>query len=522
MCSVVILAAGAGSRMNSSIPKVLHKLCGREMLYYSIREALKISDDVNVVVFHDADKVEKMVRDNFIGVHCVRQDYHNHPGTGGAIVSFLQQYTPKYQSLLVLNGDMPLVCAEELKHFLDFGNESVVMSLLELQDGSGYGRVILQDNQVVGIIEEKDATSEQKNIKIVNAGVYLFPLAILTEYLPKLDNQNAQKEYYLTDIIRLVLEDQKSLVSLIVEEQNFKGVNTKLDLSIAEQMMLDRIRTYWQQEGVIMHLPSTIYIDERAQFGGECELESGVQIVGACMLENAHIKAHSVIEDSKIIGSKIGPFAHIRPHSMIVKSKIGNFVETKKAILNGVKAGHLSYLGDCEIGNGSNIGAGVITCNYDGKEKHRTKIGKDVFIGSDTQLVAPVSVGDCVVIAAGGTITKDIPSGALGISRTPQANIDGFYERFFGGVWSKQPQAQTQNTTESKAQTQLKINGEWQSVEKGLSVAGVLRRLGVDNKVVAIALNGEVLKKEQWNSHLPKEGDELELLHFVGGGSLPL
>lgn len=515
MCSVVVLAAGAGSRMHSSTPKVLHKLCGREMLYYSIHEAQKISDDVSVVVFHHADKVEKMVRDSFIGVRCVRQDHHNLPGTGGAIASFLQQYTPKHERLLVLNGDMPLVCSEELQQFLEFGAESTVMSILELDDGSGYGRVILNGKKIISIVEEKDATELQKQITTVNAGVYLFPLPILHAYLPKLTNDNAQKEYYLTDIIHSLLADSKELVSLIVNEENFKGVNTKLDLNIAEEIMLHKIRTHWQKAGVRMHLPHTIYIDSRAQFSGECELESGVQILGACMLEDAHIKAHSVIEDSKIVCSDVGPFAHIRPQSMITKAHIGNFVETKKAILHGIKAGHLSYLGDCEIGSGSNIGAGVITCNYDGKEKHHTKIGKDVFIGSDTQLVAPVNIGDCIMIAAGSTITKDIPNGALGISRTPQANIDGFYERFFNGIW-QQPVATT--NTETKAQTQLKINGEWQSVEKGLHVQGILRKLGVDSKVVAIALNGEVLKKDQWSSHIPKEGDELELLHFVGGG----
>ncbi len=513
MCSVVVLAAGAGSRMHSSMPKVLHKLCGREMLYYSINEAQKISDDVSVVVFHHADKVEKMVRDSFIGVRCVRQDHHNLPGTGGAIASFLQQYTPKHESLLVLNGDMPLVRAEELQQFLEFGAES--MSILELDDGSGYGRVILNGTKIIGIVEEKDATALQKQITTVNAGVYLFPLSILHAYLPKITNDNAQKEYYLTDIIHSLLADSKDLVSLIVNEENFKGVNTKMDLNIAEEIMLHKIRTHWQKAGVRMHLPHTIYIDSRAQFSGECELESGVQILGACMLEDAHIKAHSVIEESKIVCSDVGPFAHIRPQSMITKAHIGNFVETKKAILHGVKAGHLSYLGDCEIGSGSNIGAGVITCNYDGKEKHHTKIGKDVFIGSDTQLVAPVNIGDCIVIAAGSTITKDIPNGALGISRTPQANIDGFYERFFNGIW-QQPTAAA--STETKAQTQLKINGQWQSVEKGLHVQGILRKLGVDSKVVAIALNGEVLKKDQWSSHVPKEGDELELLHFVGGG----
>lgn len=511
-CSIVILAAGIGSRMKSTTPKVLHKICGREMLYYIIKEAQKISDDISIIVYHEAQKITKMVMDNFDNINCVHQEHKKFPGTGGAIMSFLQQYTPKYKSLLVLNGDMPLVQATELHQFLGHDSQAAVMSILELNDGSGYGRVIIEQGMVQKIIEEKDATVEQKRITTVNAGVYLFPIDMLQTYLPHLSCDNAQNEYYLTDVISLMLRDSKKLVPIIVDEYHFKGVNTKQDLSIAESMMLSKIRKFWQEEGVIMHLSDTIYIDERAKFIGECEIEQGVQIHGESTLESTHIKAYTVIEDSMISHSDIGPFAHIRPHSVIKNTHIGNFVETKKAHLDGIKAGHLSYLGDCEIGNGSNIGAGTITCNYDGIAKHRTIIGKNVFVGSDTQLVAPVNIGDNVLIAAGSTITKDIETGSLGIARTPQSNVSGFYEKFF-----KPSSLQTDEESDS-SQLRLKINGEWTYTQKDASVLDVLCSLGIDSKVIAIAINGEILKKEQWSEYKPYEGDELELLHFVGGG----
>ncbi|RAX58632.1 UDP-N-acetylglucosamine diphosphorylase/glucosamine-1-phosphate N-acetyltransferase [Helicobacter monodelphidis] len=429
-CSIVILAAGMGSRMKSSTPKVLHQICGREMLYYSLKEALKISDDVSVILYHSADKIQEVMQQHFPKIRFIRQDYENYPGTGGAIISFLKSYTPRYPSLLILNGDMPLVQAEELQQFLDT-NAEIVMSVLRLQKGDGYGRIIMQNGQVKGIVEEKDATLEQKKINIVNAGVYLISCEVLQRFLPCLNNNNAQQEYYLTDIVSLALEKKILLQPLEVKEENFKGVNTKLDLSIAEEIMLERIRNYWLNEGVIMHQKESIYIDERAEFIGECEIEGGVKIFGNCKIIDSIIKAHSVVEFSEIAHSDIGPFAHIRPQTQMINTHIGNFVEVKKGILKGVKAGHLSYLGDCEIDEGSNIGAGVITCNYDGKQKHQTRIGKNVFVGSDTQLVAPINLADDVLIAAGSTITTDVPQGSLAISRTKQNHKENFFYTFF-------------------------------------------------------------------------------------------
>ena len=217
----------------------------------------------------------------------------------------------------------------------------------------------------------------------------------------------------------------------MVDEQNFMGINDKFALSVAENLMQDEIKQNLMKQGVIMRLPQTIYIDYRAKFEGECELENGVSIIGDCTIKNSIIKANSVIEDSLIENSDLGPCAHVRPGCEILNTHIGNFVELKKAKVNGIKAGHLSYLGDCEIDEGTNVGCGTITCNYDGKNKYKTLIGKNVFIGSDTQLIAPVKIEDNVLIAAGSTITSDVQSGALAISRTKQVNKDGFFDKFF-------------------------------------------------------------------------------------------
>jgi bifunctional UDP-N-acetylglucosamine pyrophosphorylase/glucosamine-1-phosphate N-acetyltransferase len=219
----------------------------------------------------------------------------------------------------------------------------------------------------------------------------------------------------------------------LVDEEHFKGVNSKFDLAIAEEIMQARIKERWMKEGVSMQLPSTIYIEEGVTFNGESIIENGARLCGNTLIENVHIKSGSVIEDSIIKNSDIGPLAHIRPHSHIEDTHIGNFVEVKKSTLKGVKAGHLSYLGDAQIDEGTNVGAGVITCNYDGKAKYQTIIGKNVFIGSDSQLVAPVIIEDDVMIAAGTTVTAGkIEKGSLSVSRAPLKSVAGFYYKFFG------------------------------------------------------------------------------------------
>lgn len=426
--SIAIMAAGLGTRMKSTLPKVLHEISGFEMLYHIIKEAQKISDDIHVILYHQADLVQEKMNRHFKNIHYSIQDHQNFPGTGGAI----RGVDPKYDRLLVLNGDMPLLEAENMQNFT-YLEADVVMSAFTCKEPFGYGRVIMDAHlNVEKIVEEKDASVEEKSVTAVNAGVYLFKTDFLKENLPTLSNQNSQKEYYITDLIALANAENKTVKALFVDEATFMGVNSKYHLSQAEELMQDRIKRRFMEQGVSMRLPHTIYIEADVEIKGECKLENGVTLLKGTILESSHIKAHSVIEKSIIKNSDIGPMARVRPESIIEDTHIGNFVEIKKSTLKGVKAGHLSYLGDATIDEGTNIGCGTITCNYDGKGKYKTIIGKNVFVGSDTQLVAPVTIADDVIVASGTTVTKDIPKGALAINREPLKIVEGFFYKFFG------------------------------------------------------------------------------------------
>jgi len=425
--SVVILAAGQGTRMKSSTPKVLHKISGKPMLFHAIDASLKLSDDITVVLYHQAKYIQTQIEEEYQNIHFHLQDAPNFPGTGGA----MKGVEVKYDKTLILNGDMPLVTQEALELLIE-GEADINMSVIRLDNPSGYGRVLISEEKVQEIVEEKDCNEAQKLTKTVNAGVYCVSKEVLENYIPALSNDNAQKEYYLTDIVKMAVNEGKTVSPVLVKEEEFKGVNSKLDLALAEEILQKRIKEEWMKKGVSMRLPDTIYIDCRASFEGECFLENGVSIQGETKILSSHIKTHSIIEDALIENSDIGPLARIRPLSIIKDTHIGNFVEVKKSKLTGVKAGHLAYLGDAQIDEGSNIGAGVITCNYDGKNKYQTIIGKNVFVGSDSQLVAPVSIADDVMIGAGSTITKDVEQGALALSRTNMKIIKNFFYSFFG------------------------------------------------------------------------------------------
>lgn len=424
--SIVILAAGKGSRMKSTKPKVLHTISGFPMLYFSIQEARKITDDITVVLYHQAERVQTQMKKYFDNINYIIQDHANYPGTGGAIMNI----QTAHNKVLVLNADMPLIESAELKKFSEI-DVDIVMSVIKMDNSSGYGRVVIKEGEVEKIVEEKDASAKEKEIKVVNAGIYLFSNDMLKTYLPKLNNNNAQEEYYITDIVELAKKDGCRVAPLFVSEENFKGVNSKYDLSNAEIIMQNRIKKNFMSEGVIMKLPDTIYIDADVEIKGESIIENGVTLLNGSKILNSHIKANSVIEDSTIENSSVGPIARVRPKSKLIDTYIGNFVEVKKSTLKGVKAGHLSYLGDSEIDEGSNIGAGTITCNYDGKNKYKTKIGKNVFVGSDTQFVAPVTIEDNVLIAAGTTVKGNVKRGSLAISRTDMKIVEGFFDKFF-------------------------------------------------------------------------------------------
>lgn len=426
--SIVILAAGKGSRMKSPKAKVLHTICGKPMLYHIIKASLEISDDITVVVAHQKDAVIEQISSFFDNIHFVVQDANNFPGTGGAMMGV----QAKNEKVLVLNGDMPLITSNALQGFLDT-DADIIMSIFDLEDPDGYGRVIIENGHIQRIVEQKDASVNELKVTSVNAGIYAFSKSVIEKYIPLLNNDNAQEEYYLTDVISMAKADSLNISPLLVNEESFKGVNSKKDLSDAELIMQDKIKTHWMNAGVIMQLPSTIYIEEGVTFEDECIIENGCRITGNTLIQNSHIKAGSVIEDSIVKNSDIGPMAHLRPASYLQDTHIGNFVEIKKSSLKGVKAGHLSYIGDAQVDEGTNIGAGVITCNYDGIKKYKTIIGKNVFVGSDSQLIAPIQIENDVMIAAGTTVTSGkVEKGSLAISRTKLRTVKDFYYKFFG------------------------------------------------------------------------------------------
>jgi len=424
--SIIILAAGEGTRMKSSLAKVLHKISGKEMLRYSIEEAKKLSDDITVVLYHKAGLIKEIMSEYFDDVNYVIQNHLEYPGTGGAVMNI----KPKYKKVLVLNGDMPLVQAEELSK-LTLNNSIITMSILELDNPNGYGRVILDENKVCKIVEQKDCSDEELKINKVNAGVYCFDKDFLLNNLPKLSSNNAQKEYYITDLVELAVSQNLEVSAIVVSEENFKGVNSKIDLADALDIHQDRIKKEFMRNGVTMIMPSTIYIESDVEIEGESIIENGVTILGNSKIINSHIKTNSIIEDSIVQDSNVGPTARLRPKSNLLESHIGNFVEVKKSTLTGVKAGHLAYIGDATIEEGTNIGAGVITCNYDGLNKHKTIIGKNVFIGSDTQLVAPVILEDNCMVGAGTTVTKNVKSGDLVITRAKTKVMKEYFYKVF-------------------------------------------------------------------------------------------
>ena len=424
--SVIVLAAGLGTRMKSQKAKVLFELCGEPMIIHILKKAYEISNDVSVILHYQFDEVKSAVLAQFPNAKIYKQDHEHFPGTAGG----LKEVEIRGAKTLIICGDMPLVKSAELRKLCE-GDAEINLSVFSARDPFGYGRVITRGGEILKIVEQKDASEEEKAVKDANAGCYCFKSEALKQILPQIKPDNAQKEYYLTDAIKIAKDMGLKCAAVWVDEQSFMGINDKFALSIAENLVQNEIKENLMKQGVLMRLPQSIYIDSRAKFIGECELQENVSIIGPCVIESSLIKSGCVIEDSVVKNSDIGPMAHLRPKCEVTGTHIGNFVELKNAKVNKIKAGHLSYLGDCEIDEGSNIGCGTITCNYDGKKKYKTIIGKNVFIGSDTQLVAPVRVADDVIIAAGTTVTSDVPSGALAISRSKQINKDGFFHKFF-------------------------------------------------------------------------------------------
>lgn len=442
---VVILAAGQGSRMKSKLPKVIHKVAGKPMLQHVLDTASELKPEaIHVVVGHGAD----LVKDEISGSinWCLQEEQL---GTGHAVAQALPNI-PNDATVLILYGDVPLTRTETLSELVSLVNEKQLGLLtVELPDPTGYGRIIRDTHGFIdSIVEQKDANEDQLAIHEVNTGILALGADLLHEYLPKLGNNNAQGEYYLTDIIEMATAND-----LIVEshhpsfEQEVQGVNNKLQLCELECWYQSMISEELMLNGVTLYDPNRIdvrgelicgqdvEIDLNCIFEGKVVVEDNVKIGPNCVIKNATIGkgttiyANCVIEDSTVADScNIGPFARLRPGSQFLAgSKAGNFVETKKSIIGeGSKVNHLSYVGDAELGRKVNVGAGTITCNYDGVNKFKTEIADEVFVGSNTSLVAPVKIGARATIGAGSTINKEIEAEQLAIARSKQKNIDGW------------------------------------------------------------------------------------------------
>lgn len=444
--SIAILAAGQGTRMRSDLPKVLHPLAGRSLLSHAIETAHALDGAaVHVVIGHGAEQVQAQL--DASGIHWVEQV--EQLGTGHAVQQVMPA-VPDDHVVLVMYGDVPLITAETLGSLTAIaatGNVGLLTAVLD--DATGYGRILRDaDNSISGIVEHKDASEEQRSIKEINTGFLAAPADKLRRWVEALANNNTQGEYYLTDIIGMAVSEGVVVTGIMpADNHEIMGVNTRVQLAELERCFQLRQATQLMDAGVTLTDPARfdvrgslktghdVVIDVNAIFEGDVTLGNGVQIGANAVIcdsvigDDVVVLPNCVIEQAEIgARSRVGPFARIRPEARLaVDTHIGNFVEIKKSEVGaGSKINHLSYIGDTTIGERVNIGAGTITCNYDGANKHRTIIGNDVFIGSDTQLIAPVKVGDGATIGAGSTITRDAPSNELTLSRAPQESRSGW------------------------------------------------------------------------------------------------
>lgn len=450
--AALILAAGKSTRMKSARSKVLHNLAGRPVLAYTIDAAKGAgAKPVKVVVAPFQTDIKAYLDE--VEVDFVLQK--EQLGTAHAVMVAERAFVGFDGDILILCGDVPLARPESLREFVDAVRaKRAVLGVLSMapSNPAGYGRIVRDlDGSVIKIVEEKEASPKEKTIREVNSGIILANREWLFSSLKKVSNANAKGEYYLTDLVGIALKEGVGVVAHRCEPaEDFHGINTRVELARAAEHMRERINKSLMLAGAGLIDYRHTYVDfgvhigqdtsvlpftfilGNTKIGSGCTIENGVVIRDAIVGNGVHIKANSVIEGSKISdGAVVGPFARVRPGSKVgAGARIGNFVELKKCEMKaGAKAGHLSYLGDAVVGAHANIGCGTITCNYDGREKHMTVIGDGVFVGSDTQFVAPVRIGRGAVIGAGSTITRDVPPSALALSRSEQKTVKGYAER---------------------------------------------------------------------------------------------
>ncbi len=442
--NIVILAAGLGKRMQSDTPKVLHRLAGRPLVSHVIDAARQLSPKLICVVYgHGGEAVREAVGEN--GAIWIRQDPQL--GTGHAVMQAAPHLDERWPTL-VLYGDVPLIRPGTLKRLIETAGKGLGLLTATLDDPAGYGRIVRNGKRIVRIVEEKDASARQRTLREINTGILVAPTGKLKAWLAKLENNNAQKEYYLTDTVALATRERVPVTAAQADAAwETLGVNSRGQLAELERIYQRNLVHALMEQGVTLADPARcdvrgvlscgrdVSIDVNCVFEGEVRLGDGVSIGANCVLKEVKIAAGTSIEpfchiEESDIGAncRIGPYARIRPGTRLASDvHLGNFVEVKaSSVGEGSKANHLAYIGDSEVGRNVNVGAGTITCNYDGANKHRTIIEDDVSIGSDTQLVAPVRVGKGATLGAGTTLTKDAPPGELTLSRVKQTTVPGW------------------------------------------------------------------------------------------------
>tara|TARA_R110002124_G_scaffold114162_3_gene268676 strand:- start:4447 stop:5850 length:1404 start_codon:yes stop_codon:yes gene_type:complete len=449
---IVILAAGQGTRMKSKTPKVLHNLAGKPLLSYVLEKAKTLADEENIFIVcgSNKDKIQKLYQ-NYKKINWVYQE--KQLGTAHSLQQALEQLKKsklKLDKLLVLYADVPLVNINDLNQLLDINSNNIKLLTIVADNPYGLGRIIRNNNKITGIIEEKDANKEQKLLKEINTGIAVYPVPEIFKWVDQVDNNNSQKEYYLTDVIKIAVKDNCDINSVLVSPKDFiavQGVNSRYQLQLAERYLQKILAYNLLEQGVSLadidkieirgNIKTGIdnYIDINNVFIGNIELGDNCIIEPNCYLKNVKlsnnvvIKANSYLENVSIESNcNIGPFARLRPETIIKSnSQIGNFVEIKKSIINKFsKINHLSYIGDSIIGERVNIGAGTITCNYDGVNKHQTVIEDGAFIGSNSSLIAPVVIEKNATVGAGSIISKLAPKDSLTLTRAKQKTISSW------------------------------------------------------------------------------------------------
>jgi bifunctional UDP-N-acetylglucosamine pyrophosphorylase/glucosamine-1-phosphate N-acetyltransferase len=449
---IVVLAAGKGTRMKSAMPKVLHAIGGLPMIEHVLRSADTLRPaTTTVVVGHEAEVVRARLTAR-PSISLVIQEPQL--GTGHALLQTEGVLAGRGGTLVVLSGDAPLLKPGTLERLVDTHTAKAAAATVltaTVADPTGYGRIVRQDGAIVSIVEHRDASPEMRRIAEINSSIYAFDLEPLFDALHSIGSENVQGEYYLPDLVRLYRTRGLGVETVVLDDPTeILGVNSRSELAVVSAHLRNRKNEALMAAGVTIVDPSAtwiepdvsigpdtilhpgVYLQGRTVIGARCELQSSVRIIDGVLGDDVHVNSFCVITESRVgSGARIGPFAHIRPQSEVGEhAHVGNFVELKKTSLGrGTKANHLAYLGDATIGDKVNIGAGTITCNYDGVSKNPTVIEDGAFIGSDSQLVAPVKIGKGAYVAAGSSITQDVPAGALGIARGTQVNKEGWVER---------------------------------------------------------------------------------------------